>query len=165
MDAVLHALVEGDVRALEALAAEAAGDAARRGLDYAEGAMVPYRTRATSAVSTHVEALLTAKEELLQRAAAHVDDVKTHLQDVKELKTDVIQRMDETLRQKDATFATLQQMMQAKDELHRQALALKDETLQQKDEVARQLALRILSMSDQLDAMRERLERGGKVET
>ena len=82
--------------------------------------------------------LLATKDEALRRAAAHVD---------------------ETLRQKDATFATLQQMVQAKDELHLQALTLKEETLWQKDEVAHQLALRMLAMNHQLDDARRELER------
>jgi len=146
VEAVLHALVTGDLNALEALAEEAAW----HGLDGAMGAMVPYVARPATAAEHHVGQLLATKDK-------YVDDIKAMMQ----------QSKDEMMQSKEQTIAVMQQMLHSKEQAMAMMLQSKDETIRNqdeqhrhvlalKDEVARQLALRMLDMSTQLEAARKK---------
>jgi hypothetical protein len=124
----LHALVAGDVGALEALAGDVAG------------AMVPYGVRAASASATaehlHVHLqLLATKDDVVARVTAHMDDIKATRDDLLE-----------------AAGAERQHRL---DDLHRLTLAWQEFVHKYKKDNARQLALRLLFKGQHDEAQRE----------
>ena len=130
VEAVLHALVTGNVGPLEDIAPTAA--------------------------EHHVhQQLLATKDDVVARVAAHVDDVKAHVADIQAMRDILAQQVG----QKDDTIQALQQQLAAqKDDMHRQALARQEEIHKLKEDNARQLALRLL-FKEQYDEARRELDR------